>query len=131
MFVIPETRLSRLKGFAITAEISQNFSVSAQELRSAVGCYLLEQYTAAVFHSMRSLEAGLSWLATDLGVVAKNPNWGNINYLPFRGVSRRSPLHNAIELRHFSSPRNVQSGPNGFQLRCVAGHLSRAHRLPA
>jgi hypothetical protein len=68
----------------------------------------------------RCLEVALPSKITN---AAKSHSHRPVKYLPLRAVSRRSPLHNATEFRHSSSPPNVQSGQNGFQLRCVAGHL--------
>jgi len=53
----------------------ESFPFASFELSSAGECYLFNQPTAAVFHSMRALEIGLTALAGALGVKTARDQW--------------------------------------------------------
>ena len=59
-------------------DIPNKFPTSLIELQRAGDCYSIGQPTAAVFHSMRALESGLTALANEFKISAAQSNWQTI-----------------------------------------------------
>ena len=59
-------------------QVSQSFPSTVFDTEEAAKCLALNRSTAAVFHLMRVLEAGLNALADDLGVSFNRTNWQTI-----------------------------------------------------
>lgn len=77
------------------------------DAREAATCYVLERYTACVFHLMRILEYGLAALAISLGVPITNPNWHQVllacenKIKDVAKVDQQFYNGAALEFRHF------------------------------
>lgn len=51
------------------------FGPSQTDIEEAQKCYVLQRYTACVFHLMRALETPLKLLSAALGIVKHSPTW--------------------------------------------------------
>lgn len=61
------------------AEVPKQFSESSLDIRDACQCFAFAQWTASVFHSMRILERGLVYTASELGIADVGlENWNTI-----------------------------------------------------
>ena len=58
--------------------VADKFPKASEDIEAAGNCLALQQPTACVFHLMRTLEAGLRALATDVGLIFDKQNWHNI-----------------------------------------------------
>lgn len=68
----------RIKNYdrPIDADVIRKFPSSEYDLIEAGNCLALDRFTAAVVHSMRALEPGLSALGDALGVTRGSTGWG-------------------------------------------------------
>lgn len=51
------------------------FGSSQTDIEEAQKCFVLQRFTACVFHLMRALETPLRLLSTELGIVKHSPTW--------------------------------------------------------
>lgn len=61
--------------------VEARFPKAAKDIRAAARCFALNEWTACVFHLMRTLEHGLRWLAVEVGLGADamaHENWKNV-----------------------------------------------------
>jgi hypothetical protein len=73
MYVTPE--------IVYGAEVEYAFPEAQRDLQHGVRCFVLDEWTASVFHFMRVLEHGLRWLAEKVEIDTTNitlENWKNI-----------------------------------------------------
>ena len=70
MLVMPRDKwpLYEMKERPFGDEVSKQFPAAADDIAAASRCLALEEWTACVFHSMRSIEKGLHYLARVLNV---------------------------------------------------------------
>jgi hypothetical protein len=61
-----------------TEALETSFPLCHEELWSAGMCYVCDQTTASVFHSMRALELGLTALAREVNVSAERDQWEKV-----------------------------------------------------
>lgn len=59
-------------------DVDKAFPSAAEDIAEAAKALTFTLFTAAVFHCMRCSEAALRCLATALGVIHQNQNWGTI-----------------------------------------------------
>ena len=85
MVVLNQSDTMLMKGADSLIELdnfSSSFPNASFEIEEACKCIALQRYTAAVFHSMRTLEIGIRALAKRLGIPdptnANERNWGII-----------------------------------------------------
>lgn len=62
----------------VLQQVENKFPDAIPELIEASKCIAVERATASVFHSMRAVEHGISYLSGRLSVIPRNPNWENV-----------------------------------------------------
>jgi len=86
------------RGFLFTPEVDVNFGSIRYDLTEAGKCLALERSTAAVYHLVRCLEAGIRAIARCLGIpdptTGYGRNWGHILKDVKAAIDKRWP-HNA------------------------------------
>lgn len=60
------------------SRIDERFLAASADLSAACRCFALEQYTASVFHAMRTAEHGLRHIAGRAGVDFERESWGTV-----------------------------------------------------
>jgi hypothetical protein len=62
-------------------ETESKFPDAVKDMHDGIRCFVLDRWTASVFHFMRVLEHAIHWLSNDVGVSTANvslENWKNI-----------------------------------------------------
>lgn len=59
-------------------EVSDTFPLSSDDISESAKCLALERWTAAVFHLMRAMESTVQRLASCIGVVNVDREWGKL-----------------------------------------------------
>lgn len=78
-FVVPPGDRDYYEKPLLSANTASSFPAADEELQLAGKCFALDQTTAAVYHSMRALESGLTALARQLGVPPQPQQmWGQV-----------------------------------------------------
>lgn len=83
LMLLPEMRSDFSQPLARFGVAADKFGNAAEAMAAASRCYALEEWDASAFHSMRVLEHGLRWLASQFpNLTLKKPveleNWENI-----------------------------------------------------
>lgn len=95
VFVSPERAGYYDNEELLPAATGLKFPVCRQELIDAGSCYALGYSTAAVFHAIRSLEAGIRALSRCLGIAdptkAADRNWGRLLKTLKEGIDAKWP----------------------------------------
>lgn len=82
-------------------DVRNRFPSSLSEIKGAGACFAFGQYTASVFHLMRTMEIGLNSVSLSLGIsLNENGNWGKA----LRGMSdaelKKKAAAHAVFLKH-------------------------------
>jgi len=77
-FVVPAGDRDYYEKPLLPKGAAEAFPAADEELQLAGRCFVLDQPTAAVYHAMRALEAGLNAFARQLEVPSDRATWGPI-----------------------------------------------------
>ena len=102
--------------------------VAAEQLDHARRCYIADEFTASVFHSMRAAEKVLSTVAQSLRVESRRANWQNV----IEGIESAAKDLDRLPKGDDREQRQAFYGEIAMQLRCIKNawrnHVMHARR---
>jgi hypothetical protein len=113
---------------AVAELFGDPWPVAAAQLDHARRCYIADEFTASVFHSMRAAEKVLSTVAQSLGVESRRANWQNV----IEGIESAAKDLDRLPKGDDKEQKQAFYGEIAMQLRCIKNawrnHVMHARR---